>query len=112
MHGVRDVQAPGQMESKGAKERRKEMCFSRNWSCWLRGSSRGHIQGPWVTEQRRPEERQQESRVSSGNAEAELVVPKRDALPEPQSAGRAPAGSSRQLYLLLLFVVALAASAM
>lgn len=112
MHGVRDVQAPGEMESKGAKERRKEMCFSRNWSCWLRDSSGGLIQGPRVTEERIPKERQQESRGSSGNAEAERIVPKRDALPEPQPAGRAPAGSCRQLYLLLLFVVALAASAM
>lgn len=62
--------------------------------------------------EQRPEERQQESRVSSRNLEAVRVVLKRDALPDPQPAGRAPAGSSRQLYLLLLFVVALAASAM
>lgn len=111
-HGVRDVQALGEMESKGAKEGRREMCVSGNWSRWLRDSSGGRVQGPQVTERRRPEERHQESRASSGNVEAERVVPKRDALPEPQPAGRAPAGSSRQLYLLLLFVVALAASAM
>lgn len=57
---------------------------------WLCHSSKGQVRELRAPEQR--PEKQQESRVSSRNLEAERVVLKRDALPDPQPAGRAPAG--------------------
>lgn len=91
----------GGMESKGMREKRREM-LQRELASWLhlvgqgtRGwlcdSSEGRVRELRVPEQR-PEERQQESRASSRNLEAVRVVLKRDALPDPQPAGRAPAG--------------------
>lgn len=90
---------PGEMESKGIKEKKEGgevlhrepasqlHLLGQGMPGWLCDSSKGQV---W--ELRRLEERQQESRVSSRNLEAVRVVLKRDALPDPQPAGRAPAG--------------------